>query len=461
MTQAGDCSSTFRLNQEFRPSQVARSAPAVQATFEAKAKKSKLPAVGDVLIAGGVTGTKSTSSAQFYDPATKKFTKTGSMTIDRAAPCGLSLLTSSTSNQPVLVAGGAQVTAKTKGAITLTMTVLSSAEEYDPTTGTFTALSNPMTQPRAGCTATQLDDGTILIAGGLDASGNPQNTAEIFDPAASPPTFTAVGNMSSPRAFHTATSLQVGATREVLITGGLTNNNPNSGQQGLTLKSAELYDPATKTFSPVASQMSDFRAFHTATLLNDGTVLIAGGDSDGFPGIAFGATAAADIFNPIASTLGATGSLAEPLLLQGATLLPNDGTVLITGGFDAAQIVIFNSGGIGAFFGTVAQGAEIYDPSLKTFSCIGGTTTITNQGTPLTVCAPVMKHTHAGHVAMALNDGTVLIAGGFGGSKATSNAKTTKVAEIYNPSSQTFTKVGSMKTGVALGEAAMILGPAS
>lgn len=455
LTQAGDCSSTFRFNQEFARSQIARNV--TQATFGAKVKIGKLPVAGDVLIAGGVSGTKSTSSAQFYDPTSKKFTKTGSMTIDRAAPCGLSLSTNSSGNQPVLVAGGAQVTAKTKGAITLSMTVLSSAEEYDPATGTFTALSNPMNQPRAGCTATQLDDGTILIAGGLDASGNPQNTAEIFDPTANPPTFTAVGNMNSARAFHTATYIQIATVGEVLITGGLTNNYPNSSSQGLTLESAELYDPTTKTFSPLTSQMSDFRAFHTATALNDGTVLIAGGDSDGSPGSAFGATPAADIYNPTDQTLAATGSLAEPLLLQGATLL-SDGTVLITGGFDAAQIVIFTSGGIGAFFGTVARGAEIYTPSNNTFACIGGTTTVTNQGAPLTVCSPVMKHTHAGHVAIALNDGTILIAGGFGGGKATSNAKTTKVAEIYSPTTQTFTKVGSMKTGVALGEAAMILG---
>jgi hypothetical protein len=71
-----------------------------------------------------------------------------------------------------------------------------------------------------------------------------------------------------------------------------------------------------------------------------------------------------------------------------------------------------------------------------------------------------MKHPHAGHAAVLLNDGTVLVAGGFGGSKNTSNAKTTKVAEIYDPATGNFTKVGSMKTGVALGEAALILGPA-
>jgi len=107
---------------------------------------------------------------------------------------------------------------------------------------------------------------------------------------------------------------------------------------------------------------------------------------------------------------------------------------------------------------TVAQGAELYDPTSKTFSCVGGAPiTITVNNTNQTVCASAMKHPHAGHVAVLLDDNTVLVAGGFGGAKNTSNAKTTKVAEIYNPTTQTFTKVGSMKPGVALGAASLPL----
>jgi hypothetical protein len=148
--------------------------------------------------------------------------------------------------------------------------------------------------------------------------------------------------------------------------------------------------------------------------------------------------------------------MVEPLLLHEATQLA-DGTVLITGGFDAAQIVIFTNGGFGAFFGSVAQGAEIYSPTTKTFTCIGGTTVITKTGR--TVCATTMKHPHAGHAAVLLTDGTVLVAGGFGGSKDTSNAKTTKIAEIYSPTTGTFTKVGAMKTATALSVAAVVTSP--
>ena len=203
--------------------------------------------------------------------------------------------------------------------------------------------------------------------------------------------------------------------------------------------------------------MSASRAFHTATPLKDGTILIAGGDSDASGGGTFAATATADIFDPSTQTFTPTAQpLAEPLLLHGATLLW-DGTVLITGGFDVSQIVISTNGSIGSFVGIVAQGAEIYDPALKTFSCIGGNVTMSVGGASSAVCASAMKHPHAGHVAVQLDDGTVLVAGGFGGSKNTSNAKTTKVAETYDPTTQTFTKTGSMKPGVALGAASLPL----
>ena len=144
-------------------------------------------------------------------------------------------------------------------------------------------------------------------------------------------------------------------------------------------------------------------------------------------------------------------STSAPVKEPGVGVWP-DGTVLIAGGFDMEQGVFTDSGALTAFFGTTAQGAEIYTPSSKTFACIGGTITV--KSTQQTVCATKMKSAHAGHAAVLLDDGTVLIAGGFGGSKDTTDIKgTNKVAEIYDPTHQTFTKVGSMPTGLALGVA--------
>lgn len=415
-----------------------------------KKTKGSLPVSGDVIVAGGASGTKSSSTVEFYNPTTKKWSATGALTTGRLAGCGLVLPDGMT----VVDAGGASATSKTKGESSLTLSPHSTVDQYNRTDGTFTSAGS-MTTARVGCTATLLNDGTVLLAGGLDSSGIPLSSAEIYDPTAG--TFTATtGAMSSPRAFHTATLLTSGTlSGQVLIAGGIANNTDGSPNQGATLDTADLYDPMTKTFTATLNTMTDFRAFHTATLLSDGTVLLAGGDNVGNAGTVFSATASAEIFDPTTDEFTAIGSLGEPLMMHSATLLP-DSTVLIAGGFDAEQGVFTSSGGITAFFGTAAEGAEIYTPGTKTFACLGGTMTV--KSTMQTVCATKMKSPHAAHAAALLGDGTVLIAGGFGGSKDTTAIKgPNKIAEIYNPTAQTFTKVGSMPTGLAL-SVAVILG---
>jgi hypothetical protein len=305
-----------------------------------------------------------------------------------------------------------------------------------------------------GCTATLLNDGTVLIAGGLSGTGGiPLGTAEIFTPGTGAFTPTN-GNMNSVRAFHTATLLN---DNTVLIAGRIDNNGAGSGLQGETVNTAEIYNPTTKLFTPTTGTMTDFRAFHTATLLNDTnhSVLLIGGDSahnfGGFPFV--GETNSAELYDPTLGTFTATtGSANEFRMMHSATRLP-DNTVLVAGGFEAGAIFL-SSGAISEIFGPTSQGAEIYDPSTQSFTCVGGLDNTTF------ACNVTMKKTHAGHTAVLLNDGTVLIAGGYGGSKPTSTAKTIKNAEIYNPmtgpSTGTFTKVGSMKSAHAQGIAALL-----
>jgi hypothetical protein len=104
----------------------------------------------------------------------------------------------------------------------------------------------------------------VLVTGGLDSTGNAIATAELFD--LNSQSFTPTkGNMETPRAFQTATLLKDGT---VLVTGGNNGTGP--------LATAELYDPTAGTFSPTGS-MGAARQSHTATLLNDGTVLVTGG----------------------------------------------------------------------------------------------------------------------------------------------------------------------------------------
>src|SRR5271156_1470691 len=160
-----------------------------------KKKGSKVPVAGDVILAGGASGTKSSPKAEFYTPSTKKWSSTGSLTTDRIVGCGVVL-----ADGPFIDAGGATATAKTKEQLTVTVTPHNSVDEYNLATGTFSSAGS-MTTARAGCTATLLNDGTVLIAGGLDSSGNPLTSAEIYDPTGG--TFTATtGDMNSPRAYH-------------------------------------------------------------------------------------------------------------------------------------------------------------------------------------------------------------------------------------------------------------------
>jgi hypothetical protein len=161
------------------------------------------------------------------------------------------------------------------------------------------------------------------------------------------PSFTTTGSMSSPRLGHTATLLGDGT---VLVVGGeILLFDPTFGDVSVFLASAEIFNPATGTFSSTGS-MASLREGHTATLLADGTVLVVGGTS----GVGAPALASAEIYNPATRTFSPTGSMATVRFAHTATLLAN-GNVLVTGGDAGAQ------------FGAPVASAEIYNPATRTF----------------------------------------------------------------------------------------------
>jgi hypothetical protein len=247
---------------------------------------------------------------------------------------------------------------------------------------------------RAGHTATLLNNGKVLVAGGYDNTAATLASAELYDPAAG--TFTATGSMTGPRYFHTATLLNNG---KVLITGGGNDNTQT------VLATAELYDPATGTFTATGG-MTSARTSHTATLLNNGKVLVTGG-TDTFSGFA-SADASAELYDPATGIFTATGGMTSARTSHTATLL-NNGKVLVAGGYDNT--------------GTTPASAELYDPATGTFTATGS-----------------MNSTRLFHTATLLNNGKVLVAGGW---VATSGAVLAS-AELYDPATGTFTATGSM-----------------
>src|SRR4029077_7108910 len=142
-----------------------------------------------------------------------------------------------------------------------------SAELFDPATGGFEPVSGVMIHVRIGHSAALVRGGKVLIAGGGDSNGALFPIAELFDPATK--TFSATGDLLQARTHATATLLPGG---KVLITGG-------QDGQGKLLSTSELYDPRTGAFSPTGSMHSP-RVEHTATLLPNGNVLLVGGSDE-------------------------------------------------------------------------------------------------------------------------------------------------------------------------------------
>jgi Galactose oxidase, central domain/Abnormal spindle-like microcephaly-assoc'd, ASPM-SPD-2-Hydin len=298
---------------------------------------------GRVLTAGGTvfspssTSSDIVSSAEIYDPATGAFTATGSMSAARVFHTATLL-----QNGKVLIAGGENNNG-----------TLASAELYDPATGTFSA-TGTMTSSRASHTATALPDDKVLLAGGGDNAGMVVASAEVYDPATG--AFAATGSMGTPRSAHTATALLSG---KVLVAGG---GNNSIGD----LASAELYDPATGSFSATGS-MVNARFSHTATLLNSELVLVTGGMGPPPASCSISEElTAAELYNPATGTFTATGSMIFPRYLHTATLL-NNNTVLVVGGNQGTTCGF--DGGINVRNGSaILSSAELYDSTSGTFT---------------------------------------------------------------------------------------------
>ncbi len=210
-----------------------------------------------------------------------------------------------------LPGGGVWVAGGSDGTNTLATTL-----RHSGSTGQWSAAA-PLPQPRQNHTGTLLRNGTVLIAGGTSATGTPLRSAATYDPVDD--AFTPVPDLAVARRHHSATVLRDG---RVLVAGG------QGGAGQAALRSAEIYDPASRTWSS-ADQMPGLGArHHTATLLRDGRVLVVAGMDNGES-----ATANTALYDPATNTWASAAALpaGERRMFHTATLLP-DGRVYVAGG---------------------------------------------------------------------------------------------------------------------------------
>ena len=274
---------------------------------------------GRVLICGGTaTGEIGgvLSSAELYDPVARTFTPTGSMTVARTGQT-ITMLR----DGRVLLTGGDQNAGY--------RSQLASAEIYDPGSGAFTATGS-MSTPREGHTATMLRDGRVLVVGGSPNGIQTTGSAEIYDPTSG--TFSRTGHLNQPRVAHVAALLGTG---EVLIAGGGRGGMPGGY---ISYDTAEEYDPVRGRFTAIRAHMTSDRVGAAAVKLNDGRVLIVGGKSGRIMTSrvrnlgSLTPLNTAEIFDPESGTFIKTGDMSAPHYLGTATLL-NDGNVLVVGGW--------------------------------------------------------------------------------------------------------------------------------
>jgi len=360
-----------------------------------------------LLVAGNPNAAVPISTTELHDPAqgSWNYTKAVSngaattMSVARANHTATLLL-----NGKTLVAGGSDF-----------VTTHRSSELFDPATGQWQVTGDLRTE-RQGHTATLLPDGRVLVAGGQLNDGTVLDSAEIYNPATGAWNFT--GSLTLPRFNHTATLLPSG---KVLVIGGCSVGAANSELGTNALSAVDVFDPATGQWARLAP-IKALRQQHTATLLPNGNVLVAGGI---LTSTSQTAIITAELYNPLTGESILTGSMTIARFNHSASLLAN-GKVLVMGGPHGTAFTATNYSG----------SAEVYDPAAGTWT--------------KTSADPPFRRRHSANV---LPNGKVLLAGGFRYVAANANspasAPSTNETLLYDAETDTFASSsdGSASTG--------------
>src|SRR6266403_1800944 len=266
---------------------------------------------GRVLVAGGtVSGGGATNSAEIFDSVSGTWTSIAGGMVEARSGAAAALL----QDGRVLIAGG-----ESSGVASATL------EIFDPVAGTFTA-AGVMSSPRTKHAMAVLADGRVIIIGGSNGTA-PVASTDILDPVAG--SVAAGPSLATPRSGHSATTLLDG---RVLVVGA--NNivtNPDGSTITVDLASGEIFDSAAGTFTTSASALASARAGHLAFLLpHNNNVLIVGGTSNPV------SISSAELFTPWQGTFSATGSLSTARSNAAGSPLLQDGLLLVAGGNDAA-----------------------------------------------------------------------------------------------------------------------------
>lgn len=267
-------------------------------------------------------------------------------------------------------------------------------------------------------TQTVLKDGRILVAGGR-FNNIALSSAEIYDPATGQ--WTTTGSLNGRRFQHTATLLSDG---RVLVAGGAIDSTSGSYYEPSIeyIKSAEIFDPSTGLWTTTDS-LEQARCWHSATLMNDGKVIVVGGRNGyNYNGVIFAHIC--EVYDPASGFWTNTPTQGPQTYFHTATLIP-DGRLLIIGGMNTLG---------GGSTTTMKSSASIYNPQNGVWSTTGS-----------------MNFNRAGHCAILLANGKVFVAGGSG----SAGVQTTKSYEIFDTISGTWTPV--VETAYAMGRSAITL----